>query len=107
MGFTIETYQFYGLPQLSNIYVSIRGTYTIQKNSELPSYPNSNGFILPYYSISFKIYYSASKDSPIITQKDMSFNIQSLPSPANIYIAIYNEIKKNIDPDNILTITDE
>ena len=107
MGFIIETYQLYGLPPLPNIYVSIRGTYTIQKNYDLPSYPNSSGLTLPYYSISFKVYYSAcseaagpsgSPNAPVITQKDMNFNIQALPNPAVLYLIIYDYVKGQIDP---------
>ena len=97
MGFTIETYSLYGLPPLPNIYVSIQGSYSIKKNRPVQG----------YYEILFTIYFSASKNDPVITEKEMLFEIQDLPEPANIYTVIYNHIKKNIDPDNIYSITDD
>ena len=85
MGFTIETYQLLGLPPLPNIYVSIKGSYAVKKQ-------------LDTYIITFTVYYSASPNDPVITQKDMSFSIQVLPSPANLYIEIYQYIKSQLDP---------
>ena len=99
MGFTIETYQLLGLPPLPNIYVSIKGSYSVRKQ-------------LNTYIISFTVYYSASKDDPVITQKEMSFNIQALPNPANLYDSIYTYIKGQLDPyymsnQQVLTFTDD
>jgi hypothetical protein len=90
MGFTISEYKLYGLPPLPNIYVSIKGSYIIKK-------------VLESYIITFTTYFQASANDPVITQKDMTFAIQSLPEPANIYTVIYNEIKKTIDPSYIIT----
>ena len=88
MGFTIDNYPLYGLPALPNIYVTIKGSYRIEKNV----------FMAGNYYISFTVYYSASPDAPVITQKDMSFSIQALPNPAVLYLIIYDYIKGQIDP---------
>jgi len=88
MGFTITTYSLYGLPPLPNIYVSIKGSYSVKKN-----HPTEGA-----YTITFTTYFQASANDPVITQKDMSFNIQALPSPANLYIEIYNYVKGQLDP---------
>ena len=97
MGFTIETYSLYGLPPLPNIYVSIQGSYSVKKNMPVQG----------YYQITFTIYFSASKNDPVITEKQMLFEIQELPEPADIYSVIYGHIKTNINPDNIYSITDD
>jgi hypothetical protein len=106
MGFTISNYSLFGL-QPQNFYVSIRGCFNIEKNN-IPS-PNGPIWI---YVVRYTVYYSSSKSQPVITQKEQSFNIEQLPEPANIYIVIYNEIKKNIDPqyntpEQTLTFTDD
>lgn len=109
MGFTILNYSLQGL-QPQSFYVSIQGNYNIQKNTGLAGSPaglNMLGLTMPYYSITFTVYYSASKNDPVITQKQMIFNIQELPDPADIYTVIYDHIKKTINYDNIYTITDE
>lgn len=99
MGFTIQTYQLYGLPSLPNIYVSIKGSYSVRKE-------------LNTYIISFTVYYSASKEAPVITQKDMSFSIQSLPNPAVLYLIIYDFVKGQLDSyyssnQQVLTFSDD
>jgi len=88
MGFTIQTYQLYGLPPLPNIYVSIKGSYSVKKDRAVKG----------DYEISFTTYFQASKDNPVITQKDMSFNIQALPNPAVLYLVIYDYVKGKLDP---------
>jgi len=97
MGFTISEYQLLGLPPLPNIYVSIKGSYQIKKN-------------IPFnaaYQVIYTIYFSAGPQLPTITQNIECFNLEQLPDPANIYPMIYNEIKKSLDPNNILSITDD
>lgn len=103
MGFIIQTYQLLGLPPLPNIYVSIHGGYKVEKNMA----PEMTG-----YTITFTVYYQASKESPVITQSLMSFNIQSLPNPAVLYLIIYDYIKGQLDPyymsnQQTLTFTDD
>lgn len=101
MGFTVENYSLFGL-LTQNFYVSIRGCFNIEKNN-IPS-PNGSIWI---YNIRYTVYYSSNKLQPAITQKEQKLNLEQLPDPANVYTVIYNEIKKNIDPDNILNITDD
>jgi hypothetical protein len=96
MGFTISNYSLFGL-QPQNFYVSILGSYTIKKNHP----------VLGHYTIIYTVYYSSSKGQEILTKKEQYFGLEQLPDPANIYTAIYNEIKKNIDPNNLLNITDD
>ena len=93
MGFIIEQYQLYGLPSLPNIYVSIHGSYSVKKAPAI-----TNVCVEGLYNILFTVYYSASKDAPVITQKEMSFNIQALPNPANLYLVIYDYVKGQLDP---------
>jgi hypothetical protein len=88
MGFTIETYSLYGLPPLPNIYVSIQGSYSVKKNRPVKG----------YYQIFCTAYFSASKNDPVITEKDMCFSIQALPNPAVLYKIIYDYIKGELDP---------
>ena len=88
MGFTIASYNLYGLPPLPNIYVSIHGSYSVKKAPAVTPI-----CIEGLYNISFTLYFSASKDDPVITQKEMSFNIQALPNPAVLYKIIYDYIK--------------
>jgi len=102
MGFTIETYSLYGLPLLPNIYASIHGAFQIKKLPEQ----------LGPYLVIFTLYFSASKDDPVITQKEISFNIQALPSPAVLYKIIYDYVKGQLDPyymsnQQTLTFTDD
>jgi hypothetical protein len=95
MGFTISNYSLFGL-QPQNFYVSILGSYTIKKNHP----------VLGYYTITYTVYYSSNKGQEVITQKDQYFNLEQLPDPANVYTAIYDEIKKNIDV-SASSITDD
>jgi len=101
MGFTVENYSLFGL-QPQNFYVSIHGCFTIEKNN----IPSVNGLIW-IYVVRYTVYYSSSKSQLVITQKEQTLNLEQLPDPANIYTAIYNEIKKNIDPNNLLNIIDD
>jgi hypothetical protein len=93
MGFTIASYQLYGLPISAPIYVSIHGSYSVKKAPAVITVP-----IDGLYNITFTTYFSASKDDPVITQKDMSFNIQALPNPVDLYKSIYEQVKLVLDP---------
>lgn len=113
MGFLISNYSLQGL-QPQSFYVSIQGNFMINKNTGAYGEPaglNMPGLTTPFYTVSFTVYYSAAgtegqRGLPV-TQKQMIFNIQELPEPADIYFVIYNHIKKNINPDDIHTITDD
>ena len=90
MGFTITSpYSILGLPAFPNIYVTIKGSYAIKKQI-IPANGTS-------YIITFTIYFQSSKDNSVITQKDMSLYILTLPSPANIYLTIYEFLKGDLD----------
>lgn len=95
MGFTISNYSLFGL-QPQNFYVSIHGTFQIRKES-----------LLNCYVVIYNVYYHATVNSPVITQKDMSFNLQELPEPANIYMVIYDNIKTNMNINDDLVFNDD
>jgi len=82
MGFTIANYSLFGL-QPQNIYVSIHGTYQIRKDQNC-------------YVAIFTIYYQAAVNSPVIMKKESCFSIEQLPTPADIYITIYANIKASL-----------
>jgi hypothetical protein len=90
MGFTIANYSLFGL-QPQTFYVSIQGNYTIRKNHP----------VLGHFTISYVVYYSSSKAQPVIMKTEQYFGLEQLPEPANIYTAIYDNIKKNISPQYI------
>ena len=103
MGFTVLNYSLLGL-QNQNWYVTIKGSYQVRKIESLMLGDNSASLnvpslVTPYYTITFTTYFQSSKNSPVITQKDMSFNIQSLPNPADLYKIIYEKIKLSLDPN--------
>jgi hypothetical protein len=97
MGFTVLNYSFLGL-QKQNWYVTIKGSYQVRKIQSLMPGDNSAGLnlpglVTPYYTITFSVYYQSSQNAPVINDSYMSFNIQSLPSPAVLYKIIYDYIK--------------
>jgi hypothetical protein len=120
MGFTVFNFSFRGL-QKQNWYVTIKGSYQVTKIESLipgnnsPSSSSSlnlPGIVTPYYTITFSVYFKASPNSQVINNQNMSFNIQALPTPANLYIAIYDYIKGQLDPhymsnQQTLTFTDD
>ena len=109
MGFTVLNYSLDGL-QPQSFYVSIQGNYMINKTAGLHGSSaglNMPGVTMPYYSVAFTVYYAASKNTPVIIQRQMLFTIGQLPEPANIYPMIYNHIKKTINPDNIYIVNDD
>ncbi len=59
------------------------------------------------YKLFFTEYFSAYKNDPVITEKEMSFNIQALPNPAVLYLIIYQYIKGQLDPHHTLSFTDD
>jgi hypothetical protein len=106
MGFLISDYSLFGL-QPQNFYVSIRGCFNIEKNN-IPSVDSP----IWIYIVRYTVYYSSSKSQEILTKKEQYFNLEQLPEPANIYTVIYDNIKKNIDPqystpEQTLTFTDD
>ena len=116
MGFTILNFSLDGL-QPQSFYVSIQGNYMINKTTGPASLGipggssaglNMPGVTMPYYSVSFMVYYAASKNTPVIIQRQMLFTINDrLPDPADIYTVIYDHIKKTINPDNISQVVDD
>jgi hypothetical protein len=101
MGFTVLNYSFLGL-QKQNWYVTIKGSYQVRKIQSLMPGDNSAGLnlpglVTPYYTITFSVYYQSSQNSPVINDSYMSFNIQALPSPAVLYLIIYDYVKAQLD----------
>ena len=95
MGFTIETYQLYGLPPL-NIYTTIKGSYRVQKD-----------YVTNFYNIYFTVFFQMSKTDPVITQREMNFTIQALPDPAVLYKIIYDYIQGQLDPEDKFMFIDD
>jgi len=116
MGFTVLNYSLLGL-QNQNWYVTIKGSYQVRKIESLMSGDNSAGLnvpglVTPYYTITFSLYYQSSRNSPVINNQNMSFNIQALPNPAVLYKIIYDYVKGQLDPhymsnNQTLTFTDD
>jgi len=96
MGFTISNYSLFGL-QPQNFYVSILGSYSIKKNHP----------VLGHYTITYTVYYSSSKGQEILMRKEQYFNLEQLPDPANVYTAIYDNIKQQLNTEVNSTITDD
>ena len=84
MGFTVTT-SLFGLPSFS-WYISIRGSYTIEKNA-----PTAGS-----YRITYTIYYSASPGTEAKIKEVQFVCLDQLPSPANIYATIYADIKSSL-----------
>ena len=102
MGFTIANYSLLGLQDIQNLYVTLRGQFTIQKNYALE----------PFYTLSYTIFFQSSPTNPIINQRLQTFDIQSLPKPLDLYNIIYEHIKVTLDPaygtpEQTLVFTDD
>jgi len=104
MGFTIANYSLFGL-QPQNFYVSIHGTFQIRKerHSVVPntyedptSHSETRAQDQNCYVVIFTIYYQASANSSVIMKKEDCFSIEQLPDPADVYSAIYANIKMNL-----------
>lgn len=118
MGFTVSNYSHLGL-QKQNWYVTIKGSYQIQKIESLmsgdgqsPTVSNSAGInlpglVTPYYTITFQVYFKSSPNSQVINHQNMSFNIQALPNPAVLYLIIYDYVKGQLDPNQLLVFSDD
>ena len=108
MGFTIDSYQLCDLPALPNIYVSIHGSFTVKKSELNPAIPAQNGL----YLISFEVFYQAGPETRVITSEKMSFSLQALPTPSDLFTVIYSQVKTNLDPkygtsEQTLVFTDD
>jgi len=90
MGFTIANYSLYGL-QPQTFYISIRGCYTVEKNT----IPSADG-PTHIYSIRYIVYYSSSKHERLITENEQVLSLTQLPTPADIYTTIYANIKASL-----------
>jgi hypothetical protein len=97
MGFTIQTYNLLGLQNIQNLYVSIRGSYNIQK---CYNQITGIGYTGPnFYTVSYIYYFQASPTLPIITQQNAFLKIETLPTPADLYTSIYEQVKLILDPN--------
>ena len=81
MGFTVAVALF-GLPSIT-WYVTVGGTFQIKKQ-------------LNTYIITYTVQYKTAANQPTITQQDCCFCVSELPS--DLWVSIYNNIKKNLDP---------
>ena len=98
MGFTVVCYpDLSGLVNLQNLYVSINGSFSLQKKSTIDSYPSA--FPLPFYVISYKVSISSSKSQGPLKEENQSYNLQSIPAENTIFQLIYDNIKLNLDPN--------
>jgi hypothetical protein len=102
MGFLISSFPLLGI-QLHNIYVSIKGRYSIQNSSFAYGMPNR-------YQLYADYWFSVGKGQPTVQCNSVMINTENLP--IDIYAFIYEAIKKNIDPqystpDQTLTFTDD
>ena len=103
MGFFISSYPLLGI-QLQNVYVSIKGRYSIQNSSF--AYGMSKR-----YQIYADYWFSVGKDQPTVQCNSIMINTDDLPA-GPVYSMIYENIKKNIDPqystpEQTLTFTDD
>lgn len=110
MGFTIQTYNLLGLQNIQNLYVSIRGSYNIQK---CYNQITGIGYTGPnFYTISYTYYFQASPTLPIISQENGFLKIETLPNPVDLYKSIYDRVKLILDPkygtgEQTLVFTDD
>jgi len=104
MGFFISSYPLHGI-QLQNVYVSIKGRYSIQNSSF--AYGMSKR-----YQIYADYWFSVGKNQPTVQCNSIMINTDDLPAHEPVYSMIYENIKKNIDPqystpEQTLTFTDD
>lgn len=97
MGFIISNFPLLGLT-LQNVYISIKGRFSIHNDSFMYGIPNK-------YQIYADYWFSTGPQQPTLKCSSVTLNTDVLP--VDIYKAVYDEIKKNIDPDNIYTIQDD
>lgn len=87
MGFTISNYSLMGIP-LQNVYVSIKGRYSILNNNFIYGIPNK-------YQIYADYWFSIGAGQPTIQGSSITINTDQLP--ADIYATIYEEIKQQLN----------
>jgi hypothetical protein len=88
MGFTCVMSMF-GLPSLL-WYVTIAGAFQIKKG------PTVGLQGVPAYILVYTVQYKTNADQPTISSQDRCFSVGELP--ADLWAAIYDDIKKNLDP---------
>jgi len=100
MGFLIQTYTLMDIP-LSNVYLTIKGRYSIQNNSFM------YGAIPNRYQIYADYWFSLGKDKPSIQSSSIIINTDNLPE--DIYFAIYETLKIQLsaNSDTPLCFTNE
>ena len=89
MGFKINEYKLLGVP-LQNVYVSIKSRYFTINSNFLSGIPNK-------YQISSEYWFSVTENSPTVEFGNVIINTEVLPD--NIFEAIYEKIKSQIDPN--------
>lgn len=89
MGFLVSEYVLLGV-LLKNVYVSIKGRYSVFNNSFYHGMPQK-------YRIESNYWLSVSKFSPTVQSNSISIDTNTLPK--DFYFSIYEEVKKSIDPN--------
>jgi hypothetical protein len=89
MGFKINEYKLLGV-LLQNVYVSIKSRYFIINSNFLSAIPTK-------YQISSDYWFSVTENSPSVEFGSVIINTDILPD--NIFEAIYEKIKSQIDPN--------
>lgn len=86
MGFTISQYTLMGLP-LQNVYVTIKGRFSIQNNSFIYGMQNR-------YQIYSDFWFSLGKGMPSVQSSSVIINTDNLP--ADLYKSVYDAIKAQL-----------
>jgi hypothetical protein len=86
MGFTISQYTLMGLP-LQNVYVTIKGRFSIQNNSFIYGMPNR-------YQIYSDFWFSLGKGLPSVQSSSVMINTDNLP--VDLYKSVYDAIKAKL-----------
>lgn len=89
MGFTIANYSLFGLQNVQNLYVTIKGSYSIRKQT----IQNTSASYLIQYTYNIM----SAHGGQLINQQTKILKITSLPNPADLYSMIYNNIKSILD----------
>jgi hypothetical protein len=89
MGFTIANYSLFGLQNVQNLYVTIKGSYSVRKQT-IQNTPTC-------YLIQYTYNIMAAPNGQLINQQTKILKITSLPNPVDLYSTVYDNIKSILD----------